>query len=241
MQQFYSDEPRSKVERLAYILICSIAAFYALICTPVYILASTNILLKNSIFPTIWDVVQTFIHFAFYWCFFAFLIFCGSVKHSKISIHRLAILYALCAFGRYFISLLIAYFMTAGTTGWDSFWLDFPQMLLEVLGDWVIGGLAVLWYKLWLAGKSCSLPEDSLFDIRNPVLKCIACSAAVPSFFSVISRIIYDVFFGAPQNKTDLIVMIVYYATDVISALAGYLIVFLLLTKISKVNASDEY
>ncbi|MBE6633329.1 MAG: hypothetical protein E7620_03180 [Ruminococcaceae bacterium] len=230
----WMDYQNRRLEKLGMIVVAAIAAFYAFICTPIYILISTNVVLLNSILPTVWDLLQILLQFFFYWCFAAFLIAC--LKGDKERMPRALIVVFVCSsFGRYFISLVIGYLMTEGLGEWGFFMNDLLYMMIDVLGDWFICGVAVLAsYFLLFRNRIPHKDQERLLDFRDPACVVILCSIAFPTLLSIGSRIISDVFLGAPQNTYDLIWMILAYVGDLLSYPIGYLVVFLLLHRIER-------
>ena len=230
------DERKQKTERLGGLLLLALAMFYALICTPVYILSSTNIMISTTAFPIIWDFVQYLVQFSYFWIAFAFVIYL-SVRYSMKDAKMLLLIFAGCSAGRYFLSLLVGYAMLAGSSGWDALSSDLLYMLLDILGDWLQMGLAVLLVYLFVMRKkksdqAISLHFPSLLCFSSPVLLCVLCVSFLPSISSLLSRVNYDLFFGAPQSAADLLWMIFYYCGDVLSGVIGYLVIFLLITQL---------
>lgn len=79
------------------------------------------------------------------------------------------------------------------------------------------------------------LPFSSLFDFSNPVLLSAFVGTACFTVIQIISRIRYDIAFGAPQSVTDGVGMVIAYLGDIaIGALTFLVTVFLLLSYIPK-------
>jgi hypothetical protein len=79
------------------------------------------------------------------------------------------------------------------------------------------------------------LPFPSLLDLKNPVLLSAFIGSACSTAIQIISRIRYDVIFGAPQSITDGIGMVLAYLGDVVLGVVTFLaIAFLLLSYIPK-------
>lgn len=237
-------EKKRKTERFGGICLLSLALFYALICTPVYILSSTDIAIMKTAFPLIWDFVQDAIQFLYYWTAFAFVFYLAvqfSLKHTK----GVLAAYALCSVGRYFISLAVGYLMLAGTSGWSSLGADLLYMVFDILGDWLQMAVSVLMIYLILIRKREALGNmrfDSPLKLSNTFLRCILFIAFVPSVMRILSRIRYDLFFGAPQLGTlDLFWMIFYYCGDVLSGVIGYLVLYLLISQLYLRNEEKKH
>ena len=236
----WNHEQKRKTVRLGGVILGALALFYAFVCTPVYIFFASDVQISNTVMPQIWDVVQDATQLAFYWSAFAFVIFL-SAKHSVRESVPMIGIYAGCAFGRYFFSLIVGYLMLAGSAGFDSLGEDLLYLLIDVLLDLLQMGLVTLLITLLLRTPSNASNEDgaapkckkslhfkALFDFSNAVLRCVAFAALIPAVMRLLARIRFDLFFGAPQNKIDLIWMILSYTGDICCWIIGYLIIFLI-------------
>ena len=54
------------------------------------------------------------------------------------------------------------------------------------------------------------------FDFKLPAQKTLFWAILLPCAIRILSRIIYDIFQGAPQGIVDLVGMIVFYLFDVL-------------------------
>lgn len=234
LHELHKKHNESKAEKQGWLWLIILAGAFAFIGTPVYHWVSSDILLKEMAIPNIWDIVQRLLQFAYYWVLFAVLLFV-SARRTYRGCKNLLIVYACTSFLRYFFSLLVGFLMLSG---WDTFGYDFSFLLLDVAGDWLIGGLAWGLIILLLKDKNGALYEDkpmeTLFNFHAAIPKTILCMATVPSFFSLVSRLIYDLFYGAPQSTYDLVWMILYYFCDILSAFVGYLVIFLIYNKLQE-------
>jgi len=57
------------------IVVFGIVLFYAAICTPVNIWINSDILIAETLFPTVWDFVIELVNYAFYWSAFSYLLY----------------------------------------------------------------------------------------------------------------------------------------------------------------------
>lgn len=79
------------------------------------------------------------------------------------------------------------------------------------------------------------LPFPSLFDMKNPVLLSALIGSISFTVLQIISRIRYDIMFGAPQSITDGLGMVLAYLGDIVlGAVTFLIIVFLLLSYLPK-------
>jgi hypothetical protein len=79
------------------------------------------------------------------------------------------------------------------------------------------------------------LPFSSMFDMKNPVLLSSVVGSGCFTALNLISRIRYDIAFGAPASFTDGFGMMLAYLGDItIGALTYFAVIFLLLSYIPK-------
>ncbi len=218
--------------------------FFA-VCTPISIWASGDVLIAESIFPTVWDLFQSFVQFLVYWVVTVFLSLLMIRTASVRSCLPLLGWYAATAVLRIGGSLILGSFITADGFGSDAFSDNVWYALLDLLLDFILVGLVLLTLYLLIFRKSTvksddfHLPPNSFFKQPTRLHVAVAAAVAIPSVIRLIGRIRYDIDFGAPQNTADLLWMVFYYLADLISVLIGYLTVLLLLKKLSNPREGD--
>ena len=231
-------ERKQKVERFGALLLLVLAGFFVFVCTPVYVLASTNIMISGTAFPIFWDFIQDVNHFLYYWVAFSFLIYL-SARYTVRSTRLLLLVYAGCSFLKYFLSLMVDNLIHAD---WTSMNYHLYYMMIDVLGDWLLMSMVfllcyVFFERVKEKKKTISFDFSGVLQLSNPVLKCTLLVSLMLMVCRLLSRFLYDVNYGAPQSRADLIGMIVYYFGDVLSGIVGYFLVFLI---ISRIYLKDE-
>jgi len=223
-------------------LLFGIAAFYAVVCTPVFIWAVSDILIAESVFPLIWDAVMLICNYAFYWIAFAYAFYMFFRFETRRCGAILGIYGCVVTF-RYVANLIAGYVVTGFADGISKVWDDLPYMLLDILFDCVLMGLFVwiVYVKqrnyTYQTGQHSSvflrsnLPYDSFFQKDNPALRIPLLGAIIPAAVQLISRVIYDLFYGAPSSLVDLLWMIFSYASDFLFFLVGYFVILLMLNR----------
>lgn len=241
---------KRRLTQLFSIVIFSVALFYAAVCMPVYWLASSNILLLESAFFIIWDGVATIVSYLFYWTAFAFMLYFASRFTLKNSKALLGVYLGASTF--LYGSTLISYCLVNGFS--DFAVKDLLDILIYVSIDAVIMALAVLiaWRILkpmqdrakrtYLQQLSQDpdaelkmpkwLPFVRLFDFKNELMRCAFFASSVSAGYHIISRIGYDIFFGAPGNTVDLLWMIFAYVSEIVALFVGYFVMLLILNQL---------
>jgi hypothetical protein len=85
-------------------------------------------------------------------------------------------------------------------------------------------------------------PFEKLFSRANPLQVCALKVSILLSAVKIVSRIIFDVFYGAPTSISDLLIMIIYYLSDILIGVLVYaamLWIFGLLYKETSANKNE--
>ncbi len=225
------------------LVLLGLSLFLATIGTILTIVINSDISLSETILPSIWDLLLAFMQFVFYWiCIFLFV--SGVLEKGIRGFSPLWIWFLGSSFVRAFGNMLVSYFMNMDSFDSDTFIENVFYSSQEILMD--IGFFLLIFLILYLTiiRKSTEKNENfqslSLFKKPFSVINlAVLLSVLIPSLFRVISRIRYDIFFGAPQNSADIIWMIIYYLLDVLMLLVGYLIVISLLNRLHKCFGKD--
>lgn len=77
--------------------------------------------------------------------------------------------------------------------------------------------------------RTYAFPFTKLISLKNPLQKCALGSGALVSVYKIVSRVIYDVSYGAPTSVADALWMLVYYLTDIFVGFAVCLLITYLL------------
>ncbi|MBQ8207321.1 MAG: hypothetical protein IJZ89_01140 [Clostridia bacterium] len=64
-------------------------------------------------------------------------------------------------------------------------------------------------------------------DSHKPIIKISAVSAFLITAVRIIMRIRFDIFYGAPESAAEIILMVIYYATDIFYGLIAYFLIML--------------
>ncbi len=234
-----SVESLRRMQKLGMTALIAAALFYAVVCSPVSILINSNVRFRGTVLPVLWDFVSILAQYFYYWIFFSFLIH-GTAENGLSSAKPLCITFGIASISRYFVSLMIG---TIIMSDWGGFGYECKLMIPAILGDFLIAGLAVLFTWLFFRNhnqKACACAAERVFDLSSPSLRAAMTSVAIPSVLSLLSRLRFDLFFGDPQSRYDLLTMIISYAGDIFSILIGYLVVFLVLEKLKKYAAEID-
>lgn len=230
---------KKKALGLCAVLLFALGGFQGFFFNPLVLFVSSDALLANEVVLMLLDVIYSFLNLLFYWIGLTFLLF-FCVRFSSVSLLPLFAIYTSAAILRYASALLSGYLLM-GFPLIDDFLTDALYLGIDVLLDLVIWGIALLVASLSLrdcfvnkngAGETAltkHVPFSKLLDFKNPISKAMAFIACVPSVFQILYRIRYDLYIGVPSDVIDLLWMILYYVTDLITILIAYFVMLSIL------------
>ena len=212
---------------------------YAAICTPIYHVINSNILLYNSPFSLLLDLLMDLLSQLYYWGAFAILIYMAfrlGLSHTRSLIG----LFACAVLVRYVTNLIAGYITVGFPTAAEFYENDFWPMLFDIALDLVLIGILYLILRSLLT--RCKLRENTLiqsvfplkkiFTLQNPVQKATLFAAILPAAARILSRIIFDIFIGPPANLSDLITIVIYYMLDLLGIVIGILVITMILNRL---------
>ncbi len=230
--------------RRAMSWLCGLVLFYAIVCTPVYLWISSDILIADSVLPLLWDTLMSVCNYMFYWIALAILLY-ALIRWRIAESKPLFISFAVLSAVRYFANYVAARFVLGFQSVNDFFTDDLMYILLDIVFDLALMAVAVLLMYTVLKNKlsygasegeraaflSEHLPIDSMLDLKNPIATSALCAALVPAAFKLLSRLIYDFSYGAPMGLVDLLWMISSYVLDLLAVLVGYVLLILFVSR----------
>ena len=248
MQNLLFDElciKRLKKQFLIFAIAC--VAVVSVIYTPVYLLLSSNVVWRGSVLLFLMtELIEPLIDFSFYWGSFAFLIYIY-LRFGKTQIRRFAIVYAVAALARYFLTMLAGYVLMSFPDA-KTFWSeDFTSVLfgicmdaLQMIGVLLLAELCcrrpMMNAKKYSHGAEGEeliadcFPIEGLLNIKKSLPKLCFFSALIPAGLKLLSRLYYDIFFwGLPTDAAEWLLLATYYVGDIATLLVGYLVLLYLL------------
>ena len=235
---FEQTQKKKLICRMA-VLLFGIALIYAAVCTPLYLVMSSDVLWAQTPLPMLLDVIMTLANYCFYWIAFAYAVYAIYRFNIAAAIPMLAV-YAVASVFQYSANLLSGYFVI-GFPSWEDFASDeLPYLILNIFLNLMLMaiavGLALLVEKKQGDGKKRlteALPICKLFSFQRGIPFAAWVMALVPAAAQFLSRLRYDIAYGAPRGLLDLIWMVVYYCSDVLNVLIGYLVIVWVWNQIS--------
>ncbi|MBQ3639837.1 MAG: hypothetical protein II955_04895 [Clostridia bacterium] len=236
---------KKRLTVIGSVILSALSVLTFAVCTPISVWATGDVLVSETIFPTLWDLFQALIFFLIYWNAIAFTVLLALRFGLKGTLPFLGC-YSGAALIRYLGSLAVGSLMTVGATEREVFLENLGYSGMDILLDLLQFAIIVLIVYLMLLRESTAkmqknlLPVQSFFRRLNRLHGTVLAAVSIPSVFRLIGRIRYDVFFGAPQGFADLFWMALYYLDDICSVAVGYLAVVFLLSKLSQFKKENN-
>ena len=236
------------------IWLSAITLFYAAVCTPLYHLINSNVLLRDTVYPLLLDFGMQFLNYLFYWCSFAYAIY-ALFRFGLGKGYPFLVTYALVVLLRYLINFIVGGYMTAFPTVDNFLSNELPDLLFGIGMDLLLMLVLTLILRAvhqkqpYVARSKrggvllSNLPFSKLFDLKNPIQRAVFFAALIPASVQLILRVFFDIAWGAPVGLTDLLWMITYYALDIVYVLIGFFVIVLWINRFyfSEEKARMEY
>ena len=217
-----------------------------------YNYCNTDILLYSSVLPEILKMLIDLLEVGIYAICFSLLLFSAFFRHENApSLSLLFIYIGALVFRR--ICDLVGVLILYGSL--DS--LDLTYAMVYILLDTALG-LTVFFLsrsganryyrnqanalrggalfgdgEVRLSTESIH-PFRSIIDTKNLIQSRVLTVAIVLSGIKVLSRLVYDIDYGAPADVKEFFIMVVYYLSDLFLAVIFYVLSILVLNKLFK-------
>ena len=201
-----------------------------------YSIVSNNIVYMNSFLMYVIEIGLQLLEITLYSVAFAFFV-CAIYRYEfRSSVPFLASYVLLTALYR--VASLFFELLFSGAIGPD----DVSSAIVYFVLDILIATLVVViscfdfkhyraYLKKWLKMKRlvdenatapALYPFEKVFSKSNPLQVCAMKIAVLLSAFKIISRIIFDLYYGAPTTLSEALIMVVYYLSDLLLGVIAY-------------------
>ena len=235
---FSNDNTKATRKRLRLCVILTTLVLFGLSCfllSPLYVSLSSNIVYSDSFITDLVNLINNIFYIAVYAICFSAFIYSVYKCTARRSV-SLVIVYCVAVLLRYMANVVVQTF----TDGVFPMLEDLYPTLLAYLFD-LITAFAVLLIahlsikEIHTAKTSRSyLPFDKLYTSSNPLQKASLLTGILLASIKVLTRVVYDIGYGAPTSILDLLRMIVYYLSDVLICVVIYLVSLLLIMYFDK-------
>ncbi len=245
---------KDRVEpKLSTIMVFSCLVIFSLITfllTPIYIYIASDIVTGVTILPDAVKIVLNLFEIAAFAIGYSLIIF-SSVTYTKAKTLSLCAIYVAACFVRRAASLAVTRIVDGYIVSSDIFSV-LLYFILEVIQVFIVYFIAMFVAKKYFLnstgtkkaaaknGGLIGIINDRRFDFiqvyssSNPLqcssLRCGIMLAAV----KLLTRVAYDIDYGAPQDLSDGLTMAIYYLADVFICIIFYALSWLILSRLVK-------
>ena len=234
----------------------AVAALYiaSLVLGFVYSTVSNNIVYMYSALMYVLEIGLELLDIALYATAFAFFVFAAQRYGLRSSVSFFVSYVALTAAHR-LLSLVLELLM-AGAIGADDFVSVGVYFALDMLTFGAV--LAIVAYELEKYGKyliewkkvqrdlgqnelpPALYPFQKLFNRGNPLQVCALKIGILLSSAKILSRIIFDLYYGAPTSLSETLIMVIYYLSDILIGVLVYATMLWIFALLYKKKANKD-
>lgn len=207
-----------------------------------YNLANSDIILYTSILPDVLLVLMDLTEILVLAIAFSVILFALFMRTPSLG---LTLLYCGAALFRRICELAVALILNHVIDTNDIF-LNGLYLVFDILlvwAVWLIGRICSKEYhkKLALRIKASALFDDNhsepisanpnelypfqkIYSKENPLQRCALAVSILLSAIKVIDRIIFDIGYGAPEDFSEILVMFIYYSSDLLLGVIFYIL-----------------
>ena len=247
----YPNETKKNIKK--YLIL-----FMTVVCVALYVIyialawlyteTLTNILFMDGWLPFVMRLLLELIDVAV----FAGAYFCiiyAFFRMSKKEAWLFPVLYLALALFRRAVSLLVE-FLFSGYVGSDDILSLGLYYFLDVIQIFI--ALVIIIYEVCKSSRFINerkkagldapkfLPLTSVLSKNNPLQICSFKLAIMISGIKIVTRIVSDLYYGAPESLAEVLVMLAYYASDLLNGVIFYTLLWFLFTHIDKKENKKE-
>ena len=219
-----------------------------LLIVPIYASLESNVLYQGSVTSVIIKYLQDFFDLCAFSASYALLIFSALLLEKKQTA-TVVIFYSITFVLQIPLKILINA-LIYGSLGndleivMDAVYLSvyFGLQMLQLLAVYIITSIDAGKFKLYAASlndpkiksrieEKKILPFPKLIDWNNPLGRSAIKMSALILAIKLITRVINDISYGAPESLGEVLIMVVYYLSDVIYGAVAYFIAIFVISR----------
>lgn len=236
---------------LTAVMIISCAVIFSIITfllTPIYVYTVSDAVWAATLLPDVLELLTDIAELTVFAVCYSLVIFAtvrGSVKNGL----RLCGVYTCAVALRRTASLAVS-LLEVGSIGLDDVGSVVIYAVLDTAQIFAVAAIAAHCQRKCTNGvsakKASAAPTEgdacrvsdikfkSIYSPREPLQRSALLAGIMLAAIKIISRIIFDIFYGAPENLSEIAVMTAYYLSDILTGVCFYalsMLVFYLLLK----------
>lgn len=247
-----------KIYLLFLFLFCALPVLLnTLLLVPIYTSLKADVVFKDSFITVLIKYAQDLLDLCAFSVSYALIIFSMlilDVKHTRLT----AIFYTVLFFLQIPIKLIVNS-VIYGSLGNDTeilidviyLFIYFALQMLQLLIVYLFSRSDSTKFKIYVDSLDSPkrsaekpkkiLPFSKLFDWNNPLLRSCTKMSLFIFGIKIVTRIINDVFYGAPTSFLEVLIMCVYYLSDILYGIVAYLLAILTISMLyDRIKKKDE-
>lgn len=232
--------------------------------TLAYLACNNNIILFQSALPEILDVFRDLIEIFAWAIALSILSYAIFFRFAKTTIFRLSLLLCGLLLLRRVFDLSVTMIMYQTLSVYDDLFYNLFYWIIDILFvifSWSIASATAKKYyrQRTVKNKAKTLfqnnittdlttedfyPFQKIFSKRNPLQTCLLKISLLFSASKLLSRLIFDLGYGAPEDAREALIMLLYYLSDLIFGVVFYifciLIFHIIFAKLKKQKNLDD-
>ena len=226
-------------KRLMFYIILSTAILFGISCfllSPLYVIMSSDVLFQGNILIDLINIFNQISYILVYAVCFSTIIYSLYHFNTKSSILLIAV-YCIAVLLRYIINIIVQAIIDGAfplITELSPVLYNYILELITVFGVVVIAHLVFYTKKDEKKGRKKFLPFSKFYSHSNLLQRSSLYVGIFLAILKIITRIVYDLGYGAPTDIYDLLRMITYYISDLLICLIIYLLSLLVIINIDK-------
>lgn len=260
VEDFMKNKDRKNDLRLFGIMAVSCAVIFSLITfviEPLSVFASTDVTVSMTLLPTVVDIIRELAENAAFAFCYSLVIYSAIMRSIKSTWGLFGVYVGACALRRASV-LGISYLTYSYIDGTDIFSVC-ASLAIEALMMLTVTLISLSIGKKYNDKKAQTekaarrtgdlsrvetIDFSSVFSKNNPMQVCALIAGVMLSVIKLIMRIDLDIkytkFYGAPNGISEILVMIVYYMSDVLVCAIFYALSWIILSNLLKREAQDK-
>ena len=232
------------------IMIISCAVIFSLIIfalTPLYVHVASDIVISVTFIPLAVELVLDILDILAFVICYSLIIYSAVTRHSAKTFTLCGIYISACLVRR--IATLIMTFITDGVIGGNDILSVVVYFLLEaaqaVIVTAIASGAAKKYHKRAAemekaarrVGDSSNyknLEFTQVYSKNNPLQSSALKVGILLSAVKILTRVIYDISYGAPTSASEVLTMVIYYFSDMLICVVFYALCWLIFSKLYK-------
>ena len=234
-----------------YMILTTAIIFALLSCVfmPLYVSSSSNVIMSVTAIPEIIKAASDLFEIVAFALCYSIIIFAAMTYSTKKAV-SLSVIYVSACVLRRVIDLLITFILNSYIASDDILSVVF-YLLMEtaqvafvlLVAIHVAKNYQMRRAELKKAARHLGSPVkvyaidfDKVYSGSNPMHRIMLSAGVMLSIIRILSRIRYDIFYGAPTSTAEIITMVVYYLFDIFVCIGFYAISWFVLSKMHEMN-----